>query len=114
NAAKFTNSGEITVKAERETDNGQDWILLSVRDTGIGMSDEQLDKLFQPFTQADASTTRKFGGTGLGLSLTRRFCRLMGGDVQVVSAAGEGSTFTLKLPAQVEPRSTNTHNENPS
>lgn len=114
NAAKFTESGEITVKAERVQHEGQDWITLSVRDTGIGMSKQQMDKLFQPFTQADASTTRKFGGTGLGLSLTRRFCRLMGGEVTVDSIPGAGSTFTLKLPALVEPKMIQIHNEDAS
>lgn len=111
NAAKFTDSGEIVVRAERERSDGKDWILLSVRDTGIGISEQQMEKLFQPFMQADASTTRKYGGTGLGLSLTRRYCRLMGGDVTVVSAPGQGSTFTIKLPARVEPQAANVHTE---
>ncbi len=111
NAAKFTDSGEIVARAERERTRGKDWILLSVRDTGIGISKQQMEKLFQPFTQADASTTRKYGGTGLGLSLTRRYCRLMGGDVTVVSNPGQGSTFTLKLPAKVEPTTATVHNE---
>ena len=75
--------------------------MFRVTDTGIGLSPEQIVKLFQDFTQADASTTRKFGGTGLGLALTRRFCQMMGGDVTVHSAAGTGSVFTIKLPAIV-------------
>ena len=78
-----------------------EWIVFRVTDTGIGLSPEQIVKLFQDFTQADASTTRKFGGTGLGLALTRRFCQMMGGDVTVHSVPGEGSVFTIKLPAVV-------------
>ena len=81
---------------------GDEWIVFRVTDTGIGMSPEQILKLFQDFTQADASTTRKFGGTGLGLALTRRFCQIMGGDVTVHSVPNEGSIFTIKLPAVVE------------
>jgi signal transduction histidine kinase len=76
-----------------------DRLTFSVRDSGIGMTAAQVGKLFQPFTQADASTTRTYGGTGLGLSITQRFCRMMGGDVTVRSAPGEGSTFTIVLPS---------------
>ncbi|HEU4456703.1 MAG TPA: response regulator [Longimicrobium sp.] len=101
NAVKFTRSGTITVDAGRERMNDRDWIVFRVADTGIGLTPEQLVRLFQDFTQADASTTRKFGGTGLGLALTRRFCQMMGGDVTVHSVAGEGSVFTIKLPAVV-------------
>ena len=81
--------------------DNSEWIVFRVTDTGIGLSAEQIVKLFQDFTQADASTTRKFGGTGLGLVLTRRFCQMMGGDVTVRSVSGEGSVFTIKLPAIV-------------
>jgi signal transduction histidine kinase/CheY-like chemotaxis protein len=101
NAAKFTKDGAISLKVSRKTLEGRDWIWFRVTDTGIGMTPEQLVKLFQTFTQADASTTRKFGGTGLGLALTRRFCQLMGGDVTVHSVPGESSTFTIKVPAVV-------------
>jgi CheY-like chemotaxis protein len=88
--------------------DGDDWILFRVTDSGIGLGPEQIVKLFQDFTQADASTTRKFGGTGLGLALTRRFCQMMGGDVTVHSVAGEGSIFTIMLPAVVgEPKAEN-------
>jgi signal transduction histidine kinase/DNA-binding response OmpR family regulator len=101
NAAKFTHDGRISVLAERQLVDGSDWIMFRVSDTGIGLDAEQLVRLFQPFTQADASTTRKFGGTGLGLALTRRFCQMMNGDVMVQSVSGEGSVFTLLLPATV-------------
>jgi signal transduction histidine kinase/CheY-like chemotaxis protein len=107
NAAKFTNGGSIKVEIERQVMDGGDWIIFRVSDTGIGLSADQIVRLFQPFTQADASTTRKFGGTGLGLSLTRRFCQLMSGDVTVQSEAGEGSVFTIKLPAIVPDPSLN-------
>jgi signal transduction histidine kinase/CheY-like chemotaxis protein len=101
NAVKFTRAGSITVEAGRERMNGGEWIVFRVADTGIGLGAEQIVKLFQDFTQADASTTRKFGGTGLGLALTRRFCQMMGGDVTVHSVPDQGSVFTIKLPAVV-------------
>ena len=101
NAAKFTSNGKITLEAGREKMDGSEWIVFRVTDTGIGLSPEQIIKLFRDFTQADASTTRRFGGTGLGLALTRRFCQIMGGDVTVHSVPGEGSIFTIKLPAMV-------------
>src|SRR5688572_15039626 len=101
NAAKFTHGGQIRIDAERQTMDGIEWIMFRVSDTGIGLSPEQSVRLFQAFTQADASTTRKFGGTGLGLALTRRFCQMMSGDVTVHSVPGEGSVFTIKLPATV-------------
>jgi PAS domain S-box-containing protein len=101
NAAKFTHDGNITLNAGREIMDGSEWIVFRVADTGIGLSPEQIVKLFQEFTQADPSTTRKFGGTGLGLALTRRFCQIMGGDVTVQSLPGKGSVFTIKLPAVV-------------
>ncbi len=116
NAAKFTQQGSITLNASRESMNGSEWIVFKVTDTGIGLSPEQIVKLFQDFTQADPSTTRKFGGTGLGLALTRRFCQMMGGDVTVHSAPGHGSVFTIKIPAVVrqttEPELTTAEPEN--
>jgi len=105
NASKFTQRGTITLRAGRENANGGEWISFSVCDTGIGMTPEQTSKLFQAFTQADASTTRKYGGTGLGLAISRKFCQMMGGDITVESALGQGSTFTVRLPAEsVEPK----------
>ncbi len=95
NAAKFTENGRITLRASRSGDD----VVFSVADSGIGMTPEQLAKLFERFTQADVSTTRRFGGTGLGLAITRAFCRLLGGDVEVTSTYGEGSVFTIRLPA---------------
>ncbi|WP_416356920.1 response regulator [Aureimonas phyllosphaerae] len=102
NAAKFTEEGTITLSASREPQDGGDWIRLEVTDTGIGMTPEQVERLFERFAQADESTTRKFGGTGLGLAITRAFCRLLGGDIGVTSAEGQGTTFTIRIPAEVE------------
>ena len=101
NACKFTERGTVSLAVAREVADGQDWVAFGVSDTGIGMSPEQLAKLFEAFTQADAATTRRYGGTGLGLALSRRLCRMMGGDVTAESEAGGGSTFTIRLPAQV-------------
>jgi signal transduction histidine kinase/DNA-binding response OmpR family regulator len=101
NAAKFTKQGSLSLHVSRETTEEREWIWFRVADTGIGMTPQQLVKLFQTFRQADTSTTRKFGGSGLGLALTRRFCQLMGGDVTVHSVPGESSTFTMKVPASV-------------
>ncbi|TMA98669.1 MAG: response regulator, partial [Deltaproteobacteria bacterium] len=101
NASKFTERGTITLRVGREIVNGGEWISFSVSDTGIGMTAEQTSKLFQAFTQADTSTTRKYGGTGLGLAISRQFCHMMGGKITVESQPGEGSTFTIRLPAVV-------------
>ncbi len=99
NAAKFTESGTVTLTARREERADGDWLVFVVRDTGIGMTAEQQARLFNAFTQADASTTRNYGGTGLGLSITRSFCGMIGGTVQVDSQAGQGSSFTMEVPA---------------
>ena len=101
NACKFTEKGTVSLAVRREAGETGDELVFAVTDTGIGMTDEQLGRLFQEFAQAEASTTRRFGGTGLGLALTRRLCRLMGGDVAVASEHGRGSTFTIRLPAEV-------------
>ena len=100
NAVKFTERGTITLRGAREPGPaGSETIVLEVSDNGIGMKPEELDRLFRPFVQADASTTRKYGGTGLGLTITRRFCEMMGGEIAVRSEPGRGSTFTIRLPA---------------
>ena len=102
NAAKFTEGGAITLSVGRGPGlDGGDQLAFAVGDTGIGMTAEQLAKLFQRFQQADASTTRRFGGTGLGLALTKAFSTMLGGDVEVRSTPGEGSTFTVRLPAVI-------------
>ena len=101
NAAKFTISGFIRVRVSRLLIDGRDWVEFRVQDSGIGMTPEQLKRVFQAFTQADPSTTRKYGGTGLGLTITRSFCQMMGGDIGVESELGKGTTFTAILPAQV-------------
>jgi signal transduction histidine kinase/DNA-binding response OmpR family regulator len=99
NACKFTERGAITLAVARERIGEADWITFCVGDTGIGMSPEQSGKLFQAFTQADSSTTRRYGGTGLGLAISQKFCRMMGGEITVRSVLGQGSTFTVRLPA---------------
>jgi signal transduction histidine kinase/DNA-binding response OmpR family regulator len=98
NASKFTERGKISLTVERA--NGR--MLFRVRDTGIGISPEQIGRLFQAFTQADASTTRKFGGTGLGLAISQRFCQMMNGEIRVESEMGKGTIFTIDLPVRVE------------
>ena len=104
NASKFTEKGTVRLQVRREdaADGEVDVVVFRVTDTGIGMTPEQLAKLFQAFTQADASTSRKYGGTGLGLVICRRFAQMMGGDVSVDSTLGEGSVFTVRLPARVK------------
>jgi signal transduction histidine kinase len=102
NANKFTEKGVITIAAHQGQENGRDLITISVSDTGIGMTVEQMGKLFQEFAQASSSTASKYGGTGLGLVISRRFCQMMGGDIAVESEVGRGSTFTIRLPRIVE------------
>jgi signal transduction histidine kinase len=101
NANKFTERGTISIDARQGQKDGRDCITIAVADTGIGMTPEQIGKLFQEFSQADASTTRKYGGTGLGLAISKRFCQMMGGDITVESEPGCGSTFTIRLPREV-------------
>lgn len=98
NACKFTKDGTVTFKITRHKSSETDWVFFAISDTGIGISPEQIGKLFQPFTQAEASTTRRFGGTGLGLYLTKSFIEMLGGSFSVNSEVGKGSTFTLQLP----------------
>jgi len=101
NACKFTREGEVRLRARRVA-NGRDWIELAVADTGIGMTPEQQAKLFEEFSQADATTAQRFGGTGLGLALSRKLARMMGGDVTVTSESGKGSVFTVRLPGSAD------------
>jgi signal transduction histidine kinase len=101
NANKFTHQGTITIDAHQGQENGRDWITLAVADTGIGMTPDQMGKLFQEFSQATSATASKYGGTGLGLVISRRFCQMMGGDITVESTPGRGSTFTIRLPRMV-------------
>ena len=103
NACKFTKEGEVKLRGRRVS-NGDHWVELSISDTGIGMTAEQQAKLFEEFTQADASTAQRFGGTGLGLAITRKLARMMGGDVTVKSEPGKGSAFTVRLPADAAPK----------
>jgi signal transduction histidine kinase/DNA-binding response OmpR family regulator len=102
NANKFTDHGTIIIDARPGQEDGRDWVTIAVTDTGIGMTAEQMGKLFQEFSQADASTTRKYGGTGLGLAISKRFCQMMGGDITVDSEVGRGSTFTIRLPRMAQ------------
>ncbi len=101
NATKFTKDGTITISVRRQQEAGGEWITIAVADSGIGMTPEQMGKLFQEFSQADSSTTRQYGGTGLGLAISKRFCQMMGGDIVVESTPGRGSTFTVRLPTNI-------------
>jgi len=102
NATKFTEQGTVELRVERETAEDGDSLTFAVEDTGIGMTRDQLDKIFEAFAQADASTTREYGGTGLGLSITKRFCELLGGSITAESRIGEGSRFVVRLPAHAQ------------
>jgi signal transduction histidine kinase len=101
NSCKFTKAGEVKLAA-RKVSNGSSFVEFAVSDTGIGMTPEQQAKLFEEFTQADASTAQRFGGTGLGLAITRKLARMMGGDVTVTSEPGKGSVFTVRLPGSAD------------
>ena len=98
NSSKFTKDGLITINAYNKQVDGQGWVVIDVKDTGIGMTKDQMKKLFKSFSQADSSISQRFGGTGLGLSISRKFCRIMGGDIYVQSVADIGSTFSIELP----------------
>jgi signal transduction histidine kinase len=102
NASKFTEKGELRLRVALERNAGAAQLVLQVQDTGIGMTPEQLSRLFQEFSQAEASTARKYGGTGLGLAISQRLCGLMGGGITVESELGLGTTFTVRLPAHIE------------
>ncbi|MDH3886104.1 MAG: response regulator, partial [Desulfobacterales bacterium] len=101
NAAKFTHEGTITLRVAREQADGLEWLSFAVNDSGIGIAEEKLEHVFEEFSQADNSTTRDYGGTGLGLAISRRFCQMLGGDLTVASQVGVGSTFTIRLPANL-------------
>jgi signal transduction histidine kinase len=101
NAAKFTKNGRVVLEVSRRETEGDDSIAIAVRDTGIGISAEQLRRLFQNFTQADAATANRYGGTGLGLALSQKLCRLMDGEIIVESSPGRGACFTLRVPANL-------------
>lgn len=107
NAFKFTEKGAVTLSVERDTDASGDWLSVEVADTGIGMTEEQIDRLFQEFSPADNSMTRKYGGTGLGLAISRRLCQLLGGEITVESEFEKGTTFRVRLPV-AGPSSTRT------
>ena len=102
NAAKFTEAGKISLDAHRIAEGDTSYLVFSVSDTGIGMSSDQQEKLFETFSQADSSISRDFGGSGLGLSISKQFCQLLGGTISVASEQGIGSTFTMKLPAELD------------
>jgi signal transduction histidine kinase/CheY-like chemotaxis protein len=103
NSAKFTQAGSIAIKVQRDPADPQGKIVFSVADTGIGIPQDRLDRLFLPFSQAEDSTQRQYGGTGLGLSLCKRFVELMGGTISVASRSGEGSVFSFVLPLETPP-----------
>jgi signal transduction histidine kinase/CheY-like chemotaxis protein len=105
NASKFTEGGNIRLEARRTPEGAEDWLVFRVSDTGIGMDEEQLERIFDEFSQADATTQREYGGTGLGLAITKRFCELLGGSITAGSELGRGSTFEVRLPQRApEPR----------
>ena len=102
NANKFTENGKIALSVEKQTIKEKDWVLIKVFDNGIGMDQQQTQKIFNAFTQADVSNTRKYSGTGLGLTISKRLCQIMGGDMGVESDVGKGSVFTISLPVSIE------------
>ncbi|MCK6683653.1 MAG: ATP-binding protein [Thermoanaerobaculia bacterium] len=102
NAGKFTQNGTVRLRCRREGIGAAETLVFEVHDTGIGMSREHLARLFQPFSQADAGTSRKYGGTGLGLVISRKLCQMMGGDISVTSEVGKGSQFRVELPSRVQ------------
>ena len=109
NAAKFTQNGKVEFTASRETDDKGDYLVVAVVDTGIGIAPDKIANLFEKFTVADDSSTSKYGGTGLGLALSQKLCKLMGGQVFVESEFGKGSRFTIRLPLATGRRRTDLH-----
>jgi signal transduction histidine kinase len=102
NAAKFTKEGMIIFQIKRENVEDQDWIRFQIKDTGIGIAPEQQNQLFSAFKQVDSSATRKFDGAGLGLAIAQQYCQIMGGNITLESELNKGSTFSMKLPAQIK------------
>jgi signal transduction histidine kinase len=102
NAIKFSAGGVVAITTRRTTLGGVEHLVFEISDTGIGMTEEQLERVFKPFEQGDASTTRKFGGTGLGLSIVQGLVGLLGGTITASSVLGSGSTFTLRLPVDLD------------
>jgi len=109
NAAKFTQNGKIELAARRLIGETGDYLIVDVIDTGIGIAPDQIKNLFEKFTVADDSSTSKYGGTGLGLALSQKLCKLMGGEVFVESKLGKGSCFTIRMPLMVGRRKTDLH-----
>jgi len=103
NAAKFTHDGQIAITVERQRSGDKDWVFFEVKDNGIGIEPIKQQRLFDAFVQADGSTTRKYGGTGLGLAISRKYCQMLGGSLTLDSTPGEGSIFTVALPADPAP-----------
>jgi signal transduction histidine kinase len=104
NATKFTHDGEISLTCTPHTDAKGEWLIFTIADTGIGMTPSQVKIVFEAFTQADSSISRRYGGTGLGLAICYHFCQMLGGDIQVESEVGKGTTFTITLPIRTEPK----------
>lgn len=102
NAVKFTQDGAVDLSVKCRQDNDSNWLIFTVTDTGIGMSEEQCARVLLPFIQADSSSTRSYGGTGLGLPITKSFCELLGGSIHIKSKPGEGTSVTLKLPISAD------------
>jgi signal transduction histidine kinase len=106
NSAKFTENGTITMSVQRRKREAADWIEIQVQDTGIGIAESEIGRLFQNFGQANRSTSRKYGGTGLGLALSQKLCALMGGGISVSSELGHGSSFTIRVLAWMKEQQT--------
>jgi signal transduction histidine kinase len=102
NAAKFTSRGRVALNIGKEARADGDWVIFQISDTGIGMDADQLGRLFEAFYQADSSISRRYGGTGLGLSLTKKFCEMLGGQLSVESVLNQGTTFTFGVPARMK------------
>ncbi|GAB4222697.1 MAG: hypothetical protein Tsb005_15400 [Gammaproteobacteria bacterium] len=102
NACKFTENGEISLNINKTIEHDKEWLICEVKDTGIGMSQEQLRKIFERFTQAEVSTIKKYGGTGLGLTISKKMSKMMGGNITATSKLNQGSTFTLRIPTQIK------------